>query len=194
MTINNDQQYIDRVLKGDTNAYAFLVDSYKDMIYSMVLKMTNSREDAEEISQDTFIKGFQNLDKFKGESKFSTWLYKIAYRTCLDTLKKNKNHRSNYDINEITLNHIKSTDSILKELEQKDRAMMMKQCLEKLPSEEKSILWMFYFDELSLKEIIEVTNLSEANLKVKLHRARKRLLSIVKDTVEPELISHYGRK
>lgn len=194
MIINDDQQYIDKVLQGDTNSFANLVDKYKDLVYSLVIKMTKNREEAEEISQDTFIKAFQNLEKFKGESKFSTWLYKIAYRTCLDTLKKNKNHRSNYDINEITLNQIKSTDSILNDLERKDRANVMKDCLDKLPSEERSILWMFYFDELSLKEIIEVTNLSEANLKVKLHRARKRLLSIVKETVEPELISHYGRK
>lgn len=194
MTINNDQQYIDKVLKGDTNAYAFLVDSYKDMIYSMVLKMTNNREEAEEISQDTFIKGFQNLDKFKGESKFSTWLYKIAYRTCLDAIKKNKKHNNTYEINDVTMNHIESVENILQGIERQDRARMMKECLDMMPSDERSLLWMFYFDELTLKEIIEVTNLSEANLKVKLHRARKRLLTVVKENVEPELISHYGRK
>ncbi|MAD96733.1 MAG: RNA polymerase [Flavobacteriaceae bacterium] len=194
MTINNDQQYIDRVLKGDTNAYAFLVDSYKDMIYSMVLKMTNNREEAEEISQDTFIKGFQNLDKFKGESKFSTWLYKIAYRTCLDAIKKNKKHNNTYEINDITMNQIQSVETILQGIERQDRSRMMKECLNKLPSEERSLLWLFYFDELTLKEIIEVTNLSEANVKVKLHRARKRLLTVVKENVEPELINHYGRK
>ncbi len=194
MTINNDQQYIDRVLKGDTNAYAFLVDSYKDMIYSMVLKMTNNKEEAEEISQDTFIKGFQNLDKFKGESKFSTWLYKIAYRTCLDAIKKNKKHQNTYEINDITMNQIQSVETILQGIERQDRSRMMKECLNKLPADERSLLWLFYFDELTLKEIIEVTNLSEANVKVKLHRARKRLLSVVKENVEPELISHYGRK
>ena len=64
----------------------------------------------------------------------------------------------------------------------------------KLPDEERSILWMFYYDELSLKEIIEVTNLSEANLKVKLHRARKKLLTIVEKNIEPEMIENYGRK
>ena len=64
----------------------------------------------------------------------------------------------------------------------------------RLPEDERIILWMFYFDELSLKEIITITNFSEANVKVKLHRARKRLLSIIKQNVEPELINHYGRK
>ena len=70
----------------------------------------------------------------------------------------------------------------------------MNDCLLKLPEDERSIIWMFYYDELSLKEIIEVTSLSEANVKVKLHRARKRLLAIVEENVEPEIISHYGRK
>lgn len=194
MHINNDQHYINKVLQGDANSFAVLVDRYKDMVFSLVIKMTKNKEEAEEVSQDTFIKAFQNLQKFKGESKFSTWLYRIAYRTCLDAIKKDKKHRNTYEVNEVTMQHIKSTDTVLQQLERTERAEVMKACLNQLPMEEKSILWMFYFDELSLKEIIEVTNMSEANLKVKLHRARKRLLGIVKETVEPELISHYGRK
>ena len=63
-----------------------------------------------------------------------------------------------------------------------------------LPKDERTVLWMFYFQELSLKEIIEITDFSEANVKVKLHRARKRLLGIVKQNIEPELIEHYGRR
>lgn len=70
----------------------------------------------------------------------------------------------------------------------------MDDCLLKLPEEERSLIWMFYYDELSLREIIEVTQLSETNLKVRLHRARKKLLTIVKENVEPEIINHYGRK
>ena len=66
--------------------------------------------------------------------------------------------------------------------------------MQQLQEDERAILLFFYFKELSLKEIIEITSMSEANVKVKLHRARKKLLSIVKNTVEPELISHYGRK
>ena len=108
--------------------------------------------------------------------------------------QKNKNHNNSLEINEITFNKIQSVDTILQGIERKERATVMNDCLLKLPEEERSIIWMFYFDELSLKEIIEVTSLSEANLKVKLHRARKRLLAIVEENVEPDLISHYGRK
>lgn len=164
------------------------------MVFSLALKMVKSREEAEEISQDTFIKAYKNLSKFKGESKFSTWLYKITYRTCLDVLKKTKERYVLDVIDEVTINRIKSTDTILEGIEQKERAEVINNCLLSMPEEERSILWMFYFEELSLKEIVNVTDFSEANVKVKLHRARKMLLSIVEKNVEPELIKHYGRK
>ena len=194
MTNKNDQLYINKVINGDTNAFSYLVDNYKNMVYSLALKMTKNREEAEEVSQDTFIKAYKNLSKFKGDSKFSTWLYRIAYHACLDTIKKNKNHNQSFEINEITFNQIKSVETILEGIERKERAKIIDECLLKLPEEERSIIWMFYYDELSLKEIIEVTSLSEANIKVKLHRARKKMLTIVEENVEPEIISHYGRK
>ena len=194
MTNKTDQIYITKVINGDTNAFASLVDTYKNMVFSLAFKMTKNREEAEEISQDTFIKAYKNLSKFKGDSKFSTWLYRIAYHTSLDNLKKNKNNNNSFEINEITFNQIKATEHILEGIERKERAKMMEICLHKLPDEERTIIWMFYYDELSLKEITEITSMSEANLKVKLHRARKKLLTIVKENVEPEMIENYGRK
>ncbi|PQB06284.1 RNA polymerase [Polaribacter filamentus] len=193
MTNNNDQLYIDKVLSGNVNAFAYLVGAYKNMVFSLAFKMTKNREDAEEVSQDTFIKAFKNLKKFKGDSKFSTWLYRIAYHACLDAIKKNKKHTTLLEINEVTYNQIVSVDTILQGIERKERAKIMDECLFKLPEDERSLIWMFYFDELNLKEIIAVTEISESNLKVKLHRARKRLLAIVKENIEPEIISHYGR-
>lgn len=194
MTNKNDQLYITKVMNGDANAFVYLVDTYKNMVFSLAFKMTKNREEAEEISQDTFIKAYKNLSKFKGDSKFSTWLYRIAYHTSLDNIKKNKNNNNTFEINEITFNQIKATENILEGIERKERAKIIDACLQKLAVEERSIIWMFYYDELSLKEIIEVTSLSEANLKVKLHRARKKLLAIVKENVSPEIIENYGRK
>ena len=194
MTNKTDQIYITKVINGDSNAFASLVDTYKNMVFSLAFKMTKNREEAEEISQDTFIKAYKNLSKFKGDSKFSTWLYRIAYHTSLDNLKKNKNNNNSFEINEITFNQIKATEHILEGIERKERAKMMEICLHKLPDEERTIIWMFYYDELSLKEITEITSMSESNLKVKLHRARKKLLTIVKENVVPEMIENYGRK
>ncbi len=194
MTTTKDQLYIDKVINGDASAFAYLVDTYKNMVFSLAYKMTKNKEEAEEVSQDTFIKAFKNLSNFKGDSKFSTWLYRICYHTTLDAIKKNKKNNYTFEINEVTYNQIQSVETILQGIERKERSVIMDKCLMKLPDEERSILWMFYYDDLSLKEIIEVTNLSEANLKVKLHRARKKLLTIVEKNIEPEMIENYGRK
>lgn len=193
MTNVNDQTYIAKILSGETKYFSFLVERYKVMIYNLALKMLKSKEEAEEVSQDTFIKAYKNLASFKGESKFSTWLYKIAYRNCLDIIKRNKKKYLTDTIDEITINKLESTDSILDQIHKKERSRIINDCLLRLPEEERSLLWMFYFEELSLKEILEITNLTQSNLKVKLHRARKRLLDVVTKHVEPELISHYGR-
>lgn len=194
MTTTKDQLYINKVINGDASAFAYLVDNYKNMVFSLAYKMTKNKEEAEEVSQDTFIKAFKNLSNFKGDSKFSTWLYRICYHTTLDAIKKNKKNNYTFEINEVTYNQIQSVETILQGIERKERSVIMDKCLMKLPDEERSILWMFYYDELSLKEIIEVTNFSEANLKVKLHRARKKLLTIVEKNIEPEMIENYGRK
>lgn len=97
------------------------------------------------------------------------------------------------EINEINYYKMASFNTALQQIEQKERAKIMDNCLLKLSEDERSIIWMFYYDELSLKEICEITLLSESNVKVKLHRARKRLLTIVETTVGPEIISHYGK-
>lgn len=194
MTKLTDENYIEKTLKGDSNAFSFLIEKYKDMVFTLAVKMTKNREEAEEVSQDAFLKAYRYLSKFKGDSKFSTWLYKITYNTCLDAIKKRSSQYNTVAIDEITVNYIASVETILDGIERTDRAEIINNCLEQLPEDEKAILLFFYFKELSLKEIVEITSLSETNVKVKLHRARKRLLSIVKNTVEPELINHYGRQ
>mgnify|MGYP000170972330 CR=1 FL=1 len=194
MTINNDQLYINKVLDGDTNSFSFLVEKYKDMVFTLAIKVTKNREEAEEVSQDSFIKAFKSLHKFKGDSKFSTWLYKITYNNCMDKVKAKARKYNTDTIDEVVENKIQSLDNTLQVIERKERAELMKECLGELPADERSIIWLFYYEELTLKEIIEVTSYSEANLKVKLHRARKKLFSIVEKNFEPEMINHYGRK
>ncbi len=194
MTNNNDQLCIHKVINGDTNAFSFLVEKYKDMVFSLAIKVTKNREEAEEVSQDSFIKAFKSLKSFKGDAKFSTWLYKIAYNNCMDRVKKNARRYNTDTIDEVVENKIQATENTMQTIERKERAELMNECLQELPEDERSIVWLFYYKELSLNEIIEITSLSQANLKVKLHRARKKLLSIVQEKVEPEIINHYGRK
>ena len=125
MTINNDQHYINKVLGGDTNSFAFLVEKYKDMVFTLALKINKSREEAEEVSQDTFIKAFKSLKNFKGDSKFSTWVYKIAYNNCMDRIKKNSRRYHTDAIDEVVENRIRATEDTMQSIERKERAELM---------------------------------------------------------------------
>ncbi|WP_349664185.1 RNA polymerase sigma factor [Cellulophaga lytica] len=87
MTNANDQYYIAKVLNGDPQAYTFLVNKYKDMVFTLAVRMLRNNEEAEEVAQDAFVKAYAKLNKFKGDSKFSTWLYKVVYNTSLDKIK-----------------------------------------------------------------------------------------------------------
>jgi RNA polymerase sigma-70 factor (ECF subfamily) len=188
MKIKPDEYYITETLNGHVNAYAFLVEKYKHMIFTLTIKIVKNREDAEEISQDTFVKAFKNLEYFKGDSKFSTWLYKIAYYASLDVVKRNKRM-----VKFETIENFKDVDygtmeDVLKNLHEKERRNVINLALQKLNNDEQTILTLYYFDNLPIKEISKVVNLSEENIKVKLFRSRKKLASILKNVIEPRTI------
>lgn len=194
MSAISDQHYIDKILQGETNSFAVLVDRYKDMIFTLALKMIKNREEAEEVAQDTFIKIYSSLSKFKGDSKFSTWIYKIAYNTCLDRLKKNKKEDLNISIDEFSAHLIKTMDNALSALEDKERKQTIQNCLNLLPSEENFLLTLFYFEDQSLEEIGKVMNINANNVKVKLFRSRQKLAVILKKQLEPEIVACYERE
>lgn len=194
MTTNDDQHYINQVLAGNTQVFAVLVDRYKDLVFTLALRMVKDREEAEEVSQDTFIKVFQKLDKFKGESKFSTWIYKVTYNTCLDRIKTYKKKYNTVGIDEFTEHHVKTTGTAFDTLVAQEQTEHIKKCMNLLPSEDSFLLSLFYFEEQSLDEIAKVIGITANNVKVKLYRSRKKLASILKDNLEPEIIASYGRE
>ncbi len=194
MTTNNDQHYINQIINGDTNAFSVLVDRYKDLVFTLALRMLKNREEAEEVSQDTFIKTYKSLHKFKGDSKFSTWIYKVAYNTCLDRLKKNKKHFNDVAIDEFTEHQIKTMDNALDKMEQQEHNQAIKDCLTLLPNDDSFLLTLYYFEERSLEEISKIIGIKANNVKVKIFRSRKKLASILKQRLEPEIIEHYERE
>lgn len=193
MTTNKEQSVINQIIAGNTNAFALLVDNYKDLVFTLALRMLKNREEAEEVSQDSFIKIFKSLDKFKGDSKFSTWVYRVTYNTCLDRIKKNKRSQTHIAIDEFTEHHIKTIDNALDMMEKEEKKMAIQNCLQLLPSEDSFLLTLFYFEEQSLEEISKVTGLTANNVKVKLFRSRKKLASIFRQQLEPEIIETYGK-
>ena len=193
MTID-DQHYINLITNGDTNAFSVLVDRYKDLVYTLAIRMLKNREEAEEVSQDTFIKVYKSLNRFKGDSKFSTWVYRIAYNTSLDRLKKNKKHFNDVAIDEFTEHQIKTIDNALSQLESEEQSQAIQKCIAKLPSDDAFLLTLYYFEDQTLEEISKVIGITANNVKVKLFRSRKKLATIMKQQLEPEIIENYGRE
>ncbi|WP_158975883.1 RNA polymerase sigma factor [Cellulophaga sp. L1A9] len=194
MNKRHDQHYIDETLRGDAQAFSVLINTYKHMVFTVALKITNNRENAEEVAQDTFVKAYHSLATFKGASKFSTWIYKITYYGALDYLKKNNRRiktstiESDHDIN------LSELTNVLDELELKDRQNCIKESLDQLGAEESVLVTLHYFEELSLQEISDIINIPANTIKVRLYRIRKKLAGILEKKLTPEAIKSYGRK
>ena len=193
MSQKPDEYLIKKVVRGESNAYAELVDRYKHMVYTLAIKIVKNPEDAEEVAQDTFIKVYSSLKYFKGDSKFSTWLYKIAYYGSLDYLKKNKRRveTTRLDISEEY--NIASMDDALAGMEAKERTEIIKHAIQELPGEDAVLITLYYFEMQSMKEISKVMGLAPNTVKVRLFRGRKRLAKILENTMEQEIIDSYNR-
>lgn len=175
MTKTDDPYYITKIVAGDTKAFAVLVDRYKDLVFTLALRMLKNREEAEEVAQDTFIKVFKSLSKFKGDSKFSTWIYRITYNSCLDVLKKYKQEYSTVVLDEFSERELATLDNAFDALAEKEQRQAIDDCLDRLPKEDSFLLTLYYFEEQSLDEISKIVGLTANNVKVKLFRGRKKL-------------------
>jgi len=189
----SDLILIKRTLDGDTNAFGSLVNRHQDYIFNVVIKMLRNREEAEEIAQDTFIKAYEVLASFKGEAKFSTWLFKIAYRKSLDRIKKNKRSATLELVENLTEDASMDFENGLAIMLMEERKTIIKNCILMLPEIEAAIITLYYYEEQSVKEIAEITNLSQDNIKVKLHRSRKLLYSSLENHIHPKILSENGK-
>jgi len=171
-----DNEIISRVLKGEQNAYAELVNRYQGYVFTLVLRMIKSREDAEEVAQDVFVKAYRSLADFRGESKFSTWLYTITNTTCITFLRKKKLDVRSLD-NEKVFEMADSKDSDFRAnvIEQKSRVSMVNKAIAMLNPDDSEIITLFYKAEQNLEEIARILGLEANTAKVRLHRARGRL-------------------
>jgi len=171
-----DNEIISRVLRGEQNAYAELVTRYQGYVFTLTLRMIRSREDAEEVAQDVFIKAYRSLADFRGESKFSTWLYTITNTTCITFLRKKKLDVHSLD-NEKVFEVADSKDSGFRAnlIEQKSRVNMVNEAIALLSPDDAEIITLFYKAEQSLEEIARILRLETNTAKVRLHRARGRL-------------------
>ncbi|MEP7107858.1 MAG: sigma-70 family RNA polymerase sigma factor [Ferruginibacter sp.] len=171
-----DNEVINRVLQGDQQAFAVLVKAYRHFVFTIALRYTGNREDAEELAQDVFVKAYRSLADFRHDSKFSTWLYTITVNTSSSFLRKKKTEIhsiTNERIFELANTAIPVMNRIA--MEQKSKAALMNSVIRLLNADDATIITLFYEGDQSLEEIGQIMGITSNTAKVKLHRARQRL-------------------
>ncbi len=172
----NDNEIISQVLNGNQQAYAVLVNRHQNYVFTLSLRMVKSREDAEEVAQDVFIKAYKYLADFRGSSKFTTWLYTIVNNTCISFLRKKKleiHSLDNEKVFELADNHDSGMRANL--VEQKSRIGMVNNAISLLNPADAEVVTLFYQAEQSLEEMAQILGIEVNAAKVRLHRARARL-------------------
>lgn len=171
-----DNEIITRVLGGEHQQYADLVTRYQNFVFTLALRYTPVREDAEEIAQDVFVKAFKALKDFRGESKFSTWLYSIVNATAITFLRKKRLEVSSLD-HEHVFQQAENKDSgaTANLVEVKSKVEMVTKAIQLLAPDDAKLITLFYKAEQSLEEIAQIMKMETNTVKVKLHRARGRL-------------------
>ncbi|MTK52208.1 sigma-70 family RNA polymerase sigma factor [Paludibacter sp.] len=176
---NRDElQIIERIRQGETNQFSYLLNRYSNVIYSLIARIIPSKEDAEELTQDTFLKAFRKLDTFKGDCSFSTWLFRIAYNTAVSATRKSKIVFPLIDETMLARVADEEADAVFEE-ENEELLRKLEIALEKLNLEERALITLYYTEDKPVAEIAAIMELTADNVKIKLFRIRKKLYVLI---------------
>jgi RNA polymerase sigma factor (sigma-70 family) len=180
-----DDELVRQALQGNHRAYEFLVARHQDSVARTIWRMIPSTEDREEICQDVFVKVYFNLSKFRFDSKFSTWLYKISWRTALTFLRKKRLPMSSID--DDLVSEIASGERALESVSDEERVReIIEREIGKLKLDERSIVTLFHLQEVSIDEIAEIVGKPAGTVKSILHRVRHKLKTQLKELAESD--------
>ena len=176
----SDEELIQKITKSnDTHLFGILYDRYAFVVYNKCLGFIGSKEEAQDLAHDIFVKLFVKLKTFKGDSKFSTWLYAFTYNHCVNHLQREiKGKKNTYSIDEEKMED--TLDEVSDETIFEMKAEKLNQSLQLITPPERAILLMKYQDELSIKEISTVYLIGESAVKMRLNRAKNNLIEIYK--------------
>lgn len=187
----HDFALVDRALEGDQSAFAQLMERYNRSLFHMLLKMVRNVDDAEDLTMEAFAKAFKNLDKFKKDFTFSTWLFRIATNNCIDFIRKRRLQTTSiedfYTDKDGETSNLDIKDDALDPQEEAikaQKAEIVQEVVNKLPPKYRRLVRLRYFEELAYQEIAEELDLPLGTVKAQLHRARELLLDMIKDKKE----------
>lgn len=170
---------IGKIKDGEFSACRYIVDKYKSFVFNVALRILRNREDAEEVAQDSFIKAFKAIDTFRYQSKFSTWLYRITFNNAISRTRQKKFFQEEINEEITESKYMEVCADGLENLNRLDRRNMLKRAIDKLSEEESLLISLYYYEENSMAEVAEITGMDENLIKVKVHRARKKLHNIL---------------
>jgi len=183
----NELELIDRLKGGDQAAFKSIVETWQDMVYNTSLGIVQSVEDAEDVAQEVFVQVYESINQFKGDSKFSTWLYRIAVTKSLDHLRKKKRKKrfaflqSLFGVNEEEVRHTPDFNHPGVGLENKEKASVLFKAIDKLPDNQKTAFTLHKLEGLSYQEVAEVMETTVSSVESLMHRAKGNLKKILTD-------------
>ena len=171
---------IKEILNGKTEQYEYFLDRYGQQVFVLVDRIVSCQEDAEELTQDVFLKAFQQLSSFKAESSFSTWIYRIATNLAISAVRKKRNDVSRLDDSVFANLSDTQVDEALED-ESEEQMERLQQAMNQLEADERALITLYYLEEKPLAEVAFILGMTEGNAKVKLHRIRKKLYVLIKN-------------
>ncbi|WP_308769212.1 sigma-70 family RNA polymerase sigma factor [uncultured Bacteroides sp.] len=181
--MNHEERHIiASILSGRTEQFTYFLDTYGPQVFHLIVRMVGSPEDAEELTQDCFMKAFTHLSSFREDSSFSTWIYRIAYNEATSALRKKDKEQLSFDDRIWNSLSDKEIDEEL-DTENEVQIQRLQQALTQLKPDEQALVTLFYEEEKTIEEIAYIFHLTESNVKVRLHRIRKKLCTLMKEEI-----------
>jgi len=191
MDYKGDITYIEQVLSGQTKSFSYIVDRHKDKVYNLAFRICGNREEEEEVAQDSFIKVYKSLGGFRRKSSFATWLYRIVFNTAISYVRIRKKGVLSLEDFPADATDFIGSNTTEEESEKEYRSALLDFVLQKINDEERALITLFYYEDMSTEEIADITGISKPNIKVKLFRARQKMLDII-DKVEKKNLVYHG--
>jgi RNA polymerase sigma factor (sigma-70 family) len=176
----NEVEIVNQAIQGNIKAFEIIVKQYEKLVFSILNRLLGTTEDAEDVSQDVFLKVHKKLKSFQFQSKLSTWIARIAYHTALNHIKKYSNHTTGNDTDDLDSFHF-TIDTPERIVASKDISNYISKLIGQMPLQYKTVLTLYHINEFSYKEIEEATGMPEGTVKGYLFRARK----LLKEKIEP---------
>lgn len=183
----SDQELIKQLKEGNESAFKIIVERWQDMVVNTCMGLVQDANDAEDVAQEVFIQVYESVDQFKGESKFSTWLYRIAVTKSLDHLRKKKRKKrfaflqSLFGVNEEEVIQDPEFHHPGVKLENKEQAAVLFKAIAKLPDNQKAAFTLHKLEGLSYQEVAEALSTTVSSVESLMHRARGNLRKILTD-------------